>query len=193
MPERDELDRLIDSELDRYGEPRAGLEQRILARVAAETPSQSWLLRGSQRWAITGMVAVAILLVAGIQRITHHETEVSTGNVISPVQSPVASAKGTGSKTSIQVPRTHRGGEAHTLTHRPIARDVAERVPQPKLDVFPAPLPLSAQEQALVALSTSASDVARETYEASRRQMEAPLQISAIEIPPINAPEQGNK
>ena len=36
MPERDELERLIDSELASYAEPRAGLEQRVLARLEAD-------------------------------------------------------------------------------------------------------------------------------------------------------------
>jgi len=35
MRDRDEVDRLIDSELARYAEARPGLEQRILAQVDA--------------------------------------------------------------------------------------------------------------------------------------------------------------
>ncbi len=35
MPERDDLDRLLDSALATYAEPRRGLEKRILARVCS--------------------------------------------------------------------------------------------------------------------------------------------------------------
>ncbi|MBS1801752.1 MAG: hypothetical protein JST28_00215 [Acidobacteria bacterium] len=192
MPDRDELDRLIDSELARYGEPRAGLEQRILARVAAQTPRASWLFHGWQRWAIPGMIAVAILLVAGVQRFTHHDARVSIGNVINPVQSPVASAKGAGLETPIQVPPSHGTTRVrHIVAHRSKSIDVAVRVAQPKLDVFPTPQALSEKEQSLIDLAKYLPDAERQKLLTDRQASRAPLEIASIKISPITMPELG--
>jgi len=192
MPERDELDRLIDSELASYAEPRAGLEQRVLARVAAENPSQLWVLAGWQRWAIAGMVAVTILLVAGIQRLTHHEPRVDTARIMSPAHSPVANDKDAGSQTPLQVLPSHGTTRVrHTVTHRSESIHVAERGKQPKLDVFPAPQPLSKKEQSLIDLAKHLPDAERQKLLTDRQSSQAPLEIASIKISPIKMPELG--
>ena len=192
MPERDELDCLIDLELVRYAEPRAGLEQRILVRVEAESSSRSWFLHGWRRWALAGAVSMAIVLAIGISLSAHHETSVNTAGMAMPGRE---SARPTTTVPDIHVETSHSNMTAKTAqngTRRSKSIEVAERPRQPKLEVFPAPQPLTAEEEALVAIATGKSDAGRESLMASNRQLRTPLQISAIEIPPLTVPDEGN-
>lgn len=193
MPERDNLDRLIDSELARYAEPRTGLEQRILARAESEEMSQPGVFRRWQRWVFTGSaVAVALLFLVLVQRTTHHETDLDIARSTIPNHSPVTSTTAV-PDTHIPIPQLQPTEKpTHHVTHRLKSIQALGVVQHPKLDVFPAPQPLTDQEQALVAVATATSDSARENLMASKRQLEAPLQISAIDIPPLIKPDEGN-
>jgi hypothetical protein len=63
-------------------------------------------------------------------------------------------------------------------------------VPKPKLDVFPAPQPVSEQEKALLAFAQQSAEARQEAFEVPRND-DAPLQISAIQIQPIPQPDEG--
>lgn len=195
MPERDELDRLIDSELARYAQPRAGLEHRILARVEAEAVRHSGIIGRWQAWVLVGAAVAAILLLVTIPRLVHRQPAINSATSTSPNHPhPPSSSESPFSKTQVPIrplpqtaKRTHNAGPSDGTTKQEEKPDVR------KLGVFPAPQPLSAQEQSLVALATASSDAARENLIASQRALNAPLQISAIEIPPINTPDEGRK
>ena len=185
MPERDDLDRLIDSELARYADPRAGLEQRILTRVVTEGPQRFSLLRNWQRWAFVGVVAGAMVLAVGIQLATHRKVTFNTADATRPLHQvkPTTTVPDHHVPTlrSMQIPTT-----VHGTTRRSKAIEAAHTQRRPKLEVFPAPQPLSEEEQALLAIATARSDAARENLIASQHQLQTPLQISAIEIPPLD-------
>jgi len=143
---------------------------------------------------MAGAVAASIVLVIGIQRSARNGASVNTASVVSPAHSPVA-------KSTRAIPEVPMHVRHLPSISKPVQRAVRisgsfkepEKSQYPKLDEFPARQPLSTQEQSLVALSSSPSDVARENLISSRHQMDAPLQISAIEIPPINQPDLGSK
>jgi hypothetical protein len=194
MPERDELDRLIDSALARYGEPRSGLEQRMLARVDDEVARRHGFFRKWQAWALVGAAAAAILLLVFVQRPAHREASISSATLTSPNREQ---AEGRSPSTVPEVHNQVRHLANTSKTTHPGARKSkpTESTPaaKPRLDVFPAPQPLSAEERALVEIATEPSDVGRENLIASQRALDAPLQISAIEIPPITSPDAGKK
>jgi hypothetical protein len=59
----------------------------------------------------------------------------------------------------------------------------------PKQEVFPAPTPLTPQEQALAALATrNPGNISQAVAEAQKQPIE-PLEIAAIQIQPLNPPD----
>lgn len=191
MPERDELDRLIDSELARYAEPRVGLEQRILARIEAESSRRSWLLSRWRLWALAGAVVAIVLLGVSVPRVLHRETDVNTARAASPDHERIASTKGVTPEVHVQFRALPQIAKRHHVEGRSIPTEVAANARHPKLDVFPSPQPLSAQERALLALATQSPDTERETLLANQRRQDSPLDIAAIRIPPITLPDEG--
>ena len=196
MPERDELDHLIDSELARYAEPRPGLEQRILARVDAEAIRHPGTISRWRAWVIVGaVVASAILLLVTVPQLVHRQPAMNSATSTSPNHPhPPSSSENPSSKIQVPIrPLPQTAKRTQNAVGSDGTTKQEEKPPVPKLGVFPAPQPLSDQEQALVALATAPSDAARENLIASQHAMNAPLEISAIEIPPITMPVEGNK
>ncbi len=139
-------DQWLDAALKQYGEaePRAGLEGRVLANLRAE--KESLVSRG---WNRPAVVAVAVVLVIGmgvfwasehrgVKEITGMRASVvsHSGQAVANVQMP--------SRTKIsQAPMPRRSA------HRRLRVQHAE-TDEPRLAQFPAPRPLTAQEQLLV-------------------------------------------
>jgi len=191
MPDRDELDRLIDSELARYAEPRAGLEQRILARVGSEAMRRPGMLGRWRAWVLAGAVAMAIVFAIGLPLSKHHETSVNTGVLATPGHELVSPTT-TVPDIRVQVPDSKRAaGTAQNATRISKATVASERARQPKLDVFPAPQPLSVQEQTFVELATHLPKADRERLLSDQKGQDAPLEISSIKILPITMPDLG--
>ena len=160
---QDELERLLDVALARYtAEPRAGLEERVLANLRAETQ------RGSQRawwgWSALALVAAALVIATALSwkldRPMHSPTrvavttapamepakkQVTTSEVRSEVQSEVRSKVRNQAQSKVHL-RAGAGASERLKHHAPQAVPVAA---QPKLDQFPSPQPLSEQELAL--------------------------------------------
>jgi hypothetical protein len=182
MREIDELDRLLDSALGTYAEPRRGIEQRILARVnemeaARLAPRRRWLV-----WTVA-IPAVCILLytvIPGIRK-NHANIEEHAARQVQPSLPATNGSQRVPIPTSAK-PRPLRG------SIKPAATVAAA----PKLDVFPAPRPLSTEEQALIALAKQGPELQREAL-ARQKQEDVPLQISAIQIPPISPPDEGER
>ena len=153
MPERDDLNSMLDSALMTYGDPGpdSGLEQRVLARVAAvaaPSPLRRWL-----PWAIALPVAACLLiLVMSRPRISHSPDAHSTG----ATQASEPAAARPVPQPALQLAPASRG-ELATRKSRPQSVAIAAKsVPLPKLDIFPTPQPLTSQEQALVEFATQA-------------------------------------
>lgn len=184
MPDRDELELLIDSAIADYAEPRAGLEQRMLARVRDGVAA-----RWRRRWifaAVAAPAAAVLLLLSYVGTTPHskpneraHETEERAGALERSVPASRGPAE---SLTSAHSHRSHK-----------ILRRVAEdAVARPKLEIFPTPQPLSGQEQALSRFVAQAPEADRNSVIEAQQQLAEPLQISAIRIPPLQSPEDDN-
>jgi hypothetical protein len=61
----------------------------------------------------------------------------------------------------------------------------------PKLNVFPTPQPLTPSEKALVTYIAHAPEAERNALVDAQKQMDAPLSIAAIDIQPLEPPEEG--
>jgi hypothetical protein len=127
MTDHPEIDRWLDEALADYAhvEPRPGLENRMLARLASETRAPRF-----HRWAFVVSLAALPLLLLWIRP------------ALETVPAP-------------QVPRTERvpsqaGSPDARRGPRDEGRAAIERVTQAKREHFPTPSPLSEQEKMLI-------------------------------------------
>lgn len=170
---QDELDRVLDVALAKYAaEPRAGLEERVLANLRAETA------RGAERvwrrWCVLAAVVAALVIVAALSW--------RPGRSARPTNH-VAIAMPTTQPASTQVaasgePREVRLQAGHALrkTRRHRAPDAVVAA-QPKLEQFPSPQPLSEQERAL---AMYVSQFPREAELIARAQEEYEKEIQQL-------------
>ena len=192
MPERDDLDRLLDSALATYAEPRGGLEKRALARVMTRVdeehsvgpaPRRRWLV-----WAVAISLTACIALYVSISVVRQPHA-----NKVQPApkheQASLPPLQTAPQKTLHAVGPSKARAAAEVIQH-PNTTAATAAAPKPKLDVFPAPQPLSAQEQALIALAKQSPELRREAL-ARAQQDDTPLRISEIQIPPILPPDEG--
>jgi hypothetical protein len=164
------LDRALDVALAKYAavEPRAGLEDRILANLRAQqtqaAPRFWW------RWGLTG--ALAALLVVGATIAWRSSRPAPPVAHRPPVEAPAPTRRET------QVTTGNHGATVHphrrnVLASRSIHATVAV---VPKLDVFPSPQPLTEQEKLLASYVDKFNDeaviVARVRTEALRAERE---------------------
>ena len=155
---RDRLDKILDASLASYNraaEPRAGLEDRILANLRSQPIAEtsrwfSWQWMSAGAIAVAAVVLVAVLLLPKSQRqqgpLTISSNKSSAPNVAVSPRNPTLrgkAAKGWGTPTVIVKHYASAGNSA-----RPQQVAVAAAVPH--LDVFPAPTPLSSQERMLL-------------------------------------------
>ncbi|HEY2468740.1 MAG TPA: hypothetical protein VGI45_12990 [Terracidiphilus sp.] len=186
MSERDELDQLIDLALANYAEPRAGLEQRMLARISlqvVQSPRRRWVLV-----AAIAVPAIAVLLL--LSYLIPWSLRRQPGQMAyTPKVSSVAPHVTVLAPHAVRVPTPPR-----RIRPRVQASDrvLSNAIPRPKLDVFPAPQPLSTGEQALVSFVAQASEDDRKALIEDQKRVDEPLNISAIRIPPLQLPE-GNQ
>lgn len=139
-----ELDRLLDAALAKYaaGEPRSGLEERVLANLRSTMPlaNPTWW-----RWSIAAAAAAMLLIV--ITMAWRSRTPSHPAVAKRPAQTEHRNA-GTEmhvarhDPTTIP-PRSRRAPKTHVLGPAPVVAGA------PKLDQFPSPHPLSEQEQIL--------------------------------------------
>jgi len=200
MLEKDDLDRLLDSALATYADPgpEAGLENRILEALATERradQSHRAFARRRRRlvWVIAVPVAAAVLLsfsIANINRISS-----SRSPQVSQLVRPSSPKPGNRPETSRRIEPTSSSGKSGGLKgHKssraaqaaPSTRASAALVsPLPKLDVFPTPKPLTAEERALLDVAVKAPPQARQAIVEAQEQNKEPLHIAAIHIPPL--------
>jgi hypothetical protein len=188
MPEIDDLDRLIDRTLASYAEPRPGLNQRILARVEIASSTRSSINRQLWLWALAGAVAAGIAVVIAVPRMGQLEAPPTIAQTLNPDHDSVVPPPVHGER---QIHRSPRSPKLASIRTRLQGAKDTMYTQRPKLDVFPSPKSLSPQEQAMVALATASSNSARKILIANQLQLDAPLQISAIKIPPITMSDKG--
>lgn len=185
MPERDELDLLIDSALRDYAEPRTGLEKRVLARVSGEAPRSSPRRR---IWAalVAPVIAALILLAYFVPRAPHSQPERMAHAPAIATVAPAANAPAAPTRRNV-------GSLRHTLYRGKItSRSFGDSIARPKLDIFPSPQPFSPGEQALIRFATQAPEADREALLAAQQEVDEPLNISAIRIPPLQSTEENH-
>jgi anti-sigma factor RsiW len=176
----DELDKLLDEALATYSseEPRPGLEQRVLRHVRAAGPRRvSWW-----RWAIAIPVFAALMLLA----VTHLVKSPAVAQRVKP--QPAIAAQNLASTRQPARTVVASGKPQSVPTRRPhhiVASPVVARRELSKGGVFPLPVPLSAQERALLDLVTRFPDQAREVLIEANQRSSQPIEIPRIEIPPL--------
>jgi hypothetical protein len=174
--ERDELDRTLDAALAKYAsaEPQEGLEERVLANLrAANTRSAQ-----SACWNWRFAVLAAVLAIAAV----------AVWQWNKPMQTPVANHPSTIKQAPVGPDLAHQDGNSarpiksvhwRRPRHRPRPETVAAN---PKLDVFPSPLPLSEQEKILASYVAGypehAALVAEARMDALRQQAEERRRIA---------------
>jgi len=140
-PENRRLEEWLDGALKRYGEgePRLGLENRILARLHAEPARRSrWW------WPILAATAAAAL-IAGI-RVSEDLKEVPAPPSAKAVSAPAISKTRDEKQIAIKVGRRHE----RQISARELTKSVEPtQAPPVKTDQFPSPAPLSEQEKML--------------------------------------------
>lgn len=172
--ENDALDRELDAALSQYAavEPRSGLEERILANLQAEhaqIPEQAWW-----RWGVAVTVAVVVIVAVAFmwrpgrptqQQIVQHRT--IEQSLTKSARQAAANNKHSGVRNVIT--RTQRAN-----SHHPQPTTVATATPDPKLDVFPAPQPLSREE---ITLARYVNDFPQEAVLIAQSQEEAEIEM----------------
>jgi hypothetical protein len=150
----DELDSTLDAALTKYAtvEPRAGLEDRILANLRAEQArvlDRAWWQVHFMACSAAALAVVVVMALALAWRsgkpshpvVTSHSSVTAHAPNLATTQ-VAASSSGNGVRPPAPIsPR-------RTMAHR--SRPALEASAPPKLDQFPSPQPLSAEEQALV-------------------------------------------
>lgn len=172
-PENDELDdREFDAGLAKYAavEPRAGLEERVLANLRAErtrVADQAWW-----RWGLAGaLAAVVVVAVALGSRSGRPSRPVIANHPPVTRQRPPDPEKQAASRDGNAVhPREHES--IHRTNAHP-SHSAVVAAAHPKLDQFPSPQPLSEQEKILKNYVTRYPEhavlIARAASEALRR------------------------
>jgi hypothetical protein len=161
---RDKLDRLIDGALASYpdGEPLAGLEQRVLNRARVARARRQWMFA----WGV-GLAVAASIVVVGIAIRSEHRA----------VEKPAAVARA--ARVEELTPRVQ------TAKVRPTKR-VRRPKALPKLEQFPTPSPLTAEERALVALVQREPTEAQQIFSDLQKRTDGPIEIQPIQIAPLN-------
>jgi hypothetical protein len=186
MPEHDELDLQIQQALTSYADPgrESGLEERILAKIAAESvhaPLRRWL-----PWAIALPIAAGLMVLLLLS--AHRKAAPTQADHLrAPLaqQTEVADVDRRALTAPRPTQREKAGGELGPSRARE-SITATTATPLPKLDVFPMPQPLSPEEQALAVFAARASEAERQSLIKSREQSDAPIRIAAIEIQPLN-------
>ncbi len=137
----DDLDRVLDAALAKCAavEPRAGLDERVLANLRAErarAPERSWW-----RW---GFAAAVLVIGAALAWRTAKPPQPVIVN--RPVETQTAPTQESQTANAGAETAPARVPPMRKQNRRPIS---TKRAADPKLDVFPSPQPLSEQELAL--------------------------------------------
>ena len=191
MNERDrQFELLIDRTLAGYAaEPRAGLENRTLARLAAAKEARSRAL--GWRWLLSGAVA-ATLLVAGFVGVDSYRRH-RQQTIIATQQSPRANQVAYNSVPNsprIDVKPPSSSTPARVARHYAtvVTPEIASASMAPRPAQFPTPTPLNEQERLLARLAANTDPKVLGTLVASRQSEQIePVTITPVEIAPLES------
>jgi hypothetical protein len=143
------LDRDLDIVLAKYAavEPRAGLEERILASLRVEgtrVPDRAWW-RWSVIAAVAAVVVVALALASRSGKPSHPVIASHPSTTTQGTQEPATQAASNGGSKQVRPPEPN----APRKIAAPGANPAVVASAAPKLDQFPSPQPLSEQEKLL--------------------------------------------
>ena len=194
LHENDDLGHELNAVLAKYAaaEPRAGLEERILASLRAEQthiPDRTWW-----RWAIAG--ALAVVVVAGVALAWRWVAPSQPTIAKRPqpsTQQPQKTRTQIAFLDNIAIQSHARTGIRRTSVHSPRTTNV--RV-SPKLDQFPSPQPLSEQERILASYVGKYPEhailIARARSEALQRDQLEEMKLSFFEDSTTDSDERNN-
>lgn len=198
MPDKDNLDLLIDAAIDTYANVAASdrLEEQMLQGVRRHIADQS--ARRHLRWSAwsAALAAAACVLTfalfsprpevtpaknaqkAGVQN--HPRGKAAEVPSIPPPPADIRSAQRTAKTVRV-------------LAIPPISAPPAKAPPLPKLDVFPTPAPPDEQAEALAFfIRVAPPGEVKQLLEAQARA-DAPLAVKQLEIPPLQPLDEGGK
>ncbi|MBV9074900.1 MAG: hypothetical protein JOZ10_14830 [Acidobacteria bacterium] len=183
--QHEELEKWLDDALRARAtaEPRVGLEERVLARLAAEPPRTfSW-------WRVMAPVAVLLAVAIALAVWTYRRPEHPARSVAGTTTPPVVNLR---PLKSPEVAAARR----NQVTPRPAARrEIAccapRKSPQvreedlPKLATFPAPSPESAEERLLKRLAARKGSIDMASLEAGSEPIHE-LSVPAVVVEPMD-------
>jgi hypothetical protein len=141
------LDRELDAALAKFAavEPRAGLEERVMANLGAERAragEHSWW-----RWPALAALAAVIVLAASLAWRTGKPVQkITTQTPPAPVQADKHVGTQLANNSASSSIRPRDVGSGRRLKPRVISYPEVVAAASPKLDQFPSPHPLSEQE-----------------------------------------------
>jgi hypothetical protein len=193
MREKDNLDLLIDSALATYADPGpdSGLEDRMVAtlsRLHSEKPRvrarwrRHWL-----PWAVAIPIAAGVLFLWLSPRRDKPLPASASQESRSAAPGPIFPRADSSSEARPKHPQRHAVRIAQPATQA----QAAQAAPLPKLDVFPTPQPLTAEERALAVVITQTPLPARKALVEAQSLDASPVRIAEIHIPPLEPPDQG--
>lgn len=178
-----EFDTLLDEALCEYrdAEPLAGLESRVLARISTQREQQRklWL-----RWSFVAACAAALTLAIwiGMKTPTSRSQIGEKAIAVRPVETeqsePPAPRAGVTGVTRAKGPE-HRETPLHPRNGA-VSTSAANRPTSSKPEQFPAPAPLTEQEDAFLAALNRHPDASRALPDS-----DLPVAIAEIEIRPL--------
>jgi hypothetical protein len=180
-PYQDRLDQWLDTALREYGsaEPRIGLENRVLANLAAEKTRVHALWPWWAFGAVAAMAAVGMVVWLG--GIGHSKF---VGKTTSPLQ------KTDTAKEQSEIKRPPLEAAAQPRARRRSAKTV-EATEEPRLSQFPSPRPLSEQERLLLAYVTEfPEEAAKVAHEQAQREKELEALYPVVKLDPDSQQER---
>lgn len=185
-----DLDQQLDRALESYlSQPRAGLEQRILARAKSIPPRSFWLQPRFAFLAVSAVAACALaasfLAMPGKQSAPRRANAVvskaSPSHPAAPPPAPAATAAPTATAllTPKPTPKLTAIRKPHHTPHTPSESNL------PRLAVFPAPAPPTLQERELAELAVRHPKLLQEAFKPIPKAKAEPITIQPIQIQPI--------
>ena len=189
-----DIDRWLDGALRARidSEPRPGLEERVLARLASEPERNSLVW-----WPVLSAIAAVIVIAVALVALRSGERRNLANGIPEPTK-PSQSAGNTASLPNPSVTPTAKFGSqkyAQSATDRDAACCVStetvkpamggmQREPLPKLATFPAPQPETAEERMLARLAArrGSFDIADMSSDSGPLEK---LSISKLEVDPM--------
>jgi len=174
---REFLDELLDASLNRYSqvEPRAGLEERLLAGVPEQAQRFAW-----PQWAWIPAAATAAVLIAALAFYATWQSPAPLAPIVA--QRPPA--------PTIVTPASPPTATSAAASRHVIRRAPVERVSAtlPRLTTFPARAPFSEQERLLLLFVQQTSKEQLMARQLGAAPIE-PLAIQPLAVPPLEIQE----